>query len=474
MMNKNDTFKVTLTDTCSNGCGFCKIDNTAVFVKNGVEGDECEIKIIKVCKNYCVATLTELITPSQYRIQPKCTLKRCGGCVFQHISHEYENEIKARFVKAALMKEGLCDIEVAPTLSTGVFSHYRNKAQFPVVQKDGKIQIGFYAQKTHEVVPCDRCDINPEIFSRIARDTVEFFEKNGVSAYDEQSGKGFLRHIYLRSSKDENQIMLCLVTAYKNFPKKQEFVKYISAKYENIIGVYQNINAKNTNVVLGREYILLYGNEKLTDTLCGFEFTLSPESFYQVNRECCELLYNTGKELLRADKNDTVLDLYCGIGSVGICVASDAGALVGVEIVDKAVENAWENAERNGLTNVAFYAADASSIGSIEDLSEKKFTAVCVDPPRKGLGDETVEAVAALEPERILYISCDYSTLCRDLKQFATLGYTTDKITPVNMFPRTSHVETVVLLSHKKPDGHINVKVEFGQGENEVSWDNIA
>ncbi len=445
-MKKNDTFHVTLTDTCSNGCGFCRIDGTAVFVKNGVEGDECEIKIIKVCKSYCIAIQTELTAPSPYRTAPDCTLKRCGGCVFQNITAEYENEIKSRFVKAAVMKEGLEGIEVLPTRSAGKFGRYRNKAQFPVVSRDGKIQIGFYAQKTHEVIPCDSCAINPDIFSCIAHDTAEFCDKNGISAYDETSRKGFLRHIYLRSSENAEKVMLCLVTAYRNFEKKNEFVKYLTERYENIVSVYQNINPDDTNVVLGDEYRLLWGDEKLTDTLCGFEFALSPESFYQVNRECCELLYETGRELLGVTKDDTVLDLYCGIGSVGICVAHDAKELVGVEIVEKAVENARENAKRNGLKNASFYACDAADAGTINSLTDKKFTAVCVDPPRKGLGEEVAELVASLAPEKILYISCDYSTLCRDIKYFRRRGYTTDRMIPVNMFPRTSHVETICLL----------------------------
>ncbi len=448
-MNKNDIFNVTLTDTCSNGCGFCKIDNTAVFVKNGVEGDECEIKIIKVCKSYCIAIQTKITKYSLYRTKPDCTLTRCGGCVFQAITPEYENEIKSRFVKAAVMKAGLKGITVKPTLSTKNFRSYRNKAQFPVVSKNGKIQIGFYAQRTHEVIPCESCAINPDIFSRIALDTVAFCEKNGVTAYDEVSGKGFLRHIYLRSSKDAEQVMLCLVTSERGFKEKRAFTEYITGKYPCIISVYQNVNPESTNVVLGDEYILLYGEEKLTDTLCGIEFSLSPESFYQVNRECCELLYNTGKELLCADENDTVLDLYCGIGSVGMCVAPNAKELVGVEIVEGAVENAKENARKNGIKNARFYACDAADAVTVAGLSEDHFTAVCVDPPRKGLGEDVVRMVAELAPKKVLYISCDYSTLCRDLRAFFEYGYTTDTITPVNMFPRTSHVECVVLLSRE-------------------------
>ncbi len=449
-MKKNDIFSVTLTDTCSNGCGFCKIDGTAVFVKNGVEGDECEIKIIKVCKSYCIAVQTKLNKPSEYRMSPECTLNRCGGCLFQNVTPVYENEIKARFVKAAVMKEGLAGIEVLPTLSAGKFSEYRNKAQFPVVGKDGGIEIGFYAQRTHDVIPCESCAINPKIFSKIAKDTAKFFEENRISAYDEISGKGFLRHIYLRCSKDAEKIMLCLVTSEREFPLCKKFTEYITDKYESIVGIYQNINSENTNVVLGDEYILLYGEKNLTDSLCGLEFSLSPASFYQVNRECCELLYRTGKELLNADETDTVLDLYCGIGSVGMCVAPDAKELVGVEIVDSAVENARENAKRNGLENALFFTCDVTKAESLAVLRDKKFTAVCVDPPRKGLGEDAVKLVASLNPERILYISCDYSTLCRDIKYFSEYGYKTSQITPVNMFPRTSHVECVVLMSRVK------------------------
>lgn len=473
-MKKNDVYTVTLSDTCSNGCGFCRIDNTAVFVKNGVCGDRCEIKIIKVCKSYCVATVTKMLERSGKRIEPKCKLNRCGGCVFQCLSEEYENELKADFVRAALMKEGLENIKVANTRSTGKFSHYRNKAQFPVADSEQGIKLGFYASKSHEVIECSDCMINPPVFSQIAQHTKLFCEIHGIKAYNEETNKGVLRHIFLRCTKNAEKIMLCLVTNGEKFEFKNEFVESVRTNFPNVCSIYQNINDKTTNAVLGEKFVLWYGEEKLCDTLCNHKFFISPESFYQVNRECCELLYNTGRELLMPTKSDVVLDLYCGIGSVGICAASGCGELVGIEIVPKAAENARENAKLNKLENAEFYAADACDTLSFTKKLGKKFSAVIVDPPRKGLGKQVVELVATLNPERVLYISCDYSTLCRDLKYFAPLGYTTNEIIPVNMFPRTSHVETVVLLSHKKPDGHINVKVEFGEGEGKVPLDDIA
>ncbi len=448
-MKKNDIYTVELTDTCSNGCGFCRIDGQAVFVKNGICGELCEIKIIKVCKSYCVATVTKTLKNSEYRITPLCTSKACGGCVFSQISPEYENEIKAEFVAAALKKEGLADIKVAQTRSAGGFYSYRNKAQLPVAYEDGKIKVGFFAQKSHRIVESEMCAINPPVFSHIAYAVKAFCEEYGVSAYDEKTHGGTLRHIYLRCTKNAQRVMLCLVTSTEEFTYRNELTEYIMREFPCVCGIYQNVNPDDTNVVLGKKFILWYGEEKLCDTLCGKKFMISPESFYQVNRECCELLYTTAARLLNANENDTVLDLYCGIGSVGICTCSNAKKLVGVEIVPEAVENAKQNARLNGMKNAEFFAADAADTLRFTKKLGYKFTAVTVDPPRKGLSPEVIELISSLNVERVLYISCDYSTLCRDIKRFAEKGYTTNEVIPVNMFPRTSHVETVCLLSRK-------------------------
>ena len=442
-LQKNQKFTVDIIDTNNLGYGVCKINNFAVFVKNGVEGDRCNIKIIKVLKNYALAVSEDLITTSPYRITPVCPYKRCGGCVFQHISFEYENALKKRYIESALRKAGIPDIVVEDTLyAKNEAISYRNKAQYPLtLGKDGKIKAGFYAQHTHEVIPCQSCSIAPSVFSDIVKCLTDFFDENRFTVYDEKCGKGLLRHIYLRIAEMTGEIMVCIVINGDEIPHKNELVSFITSQFPNVRTVCVNINKKDTNVVLSDKNVIIYGDGYIADILCGKHFRISPLSFYQVNRTCAELLYNTAKKLLGNDYKQ-VLDLYCGIGTVGICVASDSEKLIGVEIVPEAIEDAKKNAHINSLDNCEFYCADASDIAKLAP----KCDSIIVDPPRKGITKAVIEFIADASPKKVVYISCDPDTLIRDIAIFADYGYKTDKITPVNMFPRTSHVETIVCL----------------------------
>ncbi len=439
MFKKDDKFTVTLTDMNSEGNGVCRVDNTVVFVIGGVTGDECVIKIIKTAKKYCVAVIDRMISPSVYRKTPDCPYKRCGGCVFQNITEEYELEIKKRAVQGAFLRAGV-DVAVADTYSAG-FHAYRNKAQFPVgYDKNGRLSFGYYANRTHEIVFCRECDIADPAFAVLAASVCDIASRLGISAYDEQSGKGVLRHICMRRGK--SGVLLTLVINAADLPERERFIEELSCT-GSVSGVYINVNRKNTNVIYGDEFIHVYGDAMLTDTLCGLTFRTSPSSFYQVNHDCCEALYEKASSLLDIKDGETAVDLYCGVGTVGMCAAKNAERLVGIEVVPDAVENAKENAKINGIKNAEFYCGDSSLI---KEVAGYGVDAIIVDPPRKGLSDEVINAVLDIAPEKLLYISCDPDTLARDLKILLE-HYTADKAYPFNMFPRTSHVETVVLMS---------------------------
>ncbi len=441
IFEKDSVFTVKITDMTNEGVGVCRIDDTVVFVIGSVTEDVCEIKIIKAAKSYCVAVIVRLTEPSPYRVDPECAVKQCGGCVFQNISYEYELKLKKSFVETAFKKAGV-DIQVEDVITAGGTSEYRNKAQFPVFEKDGKIGFGFFAKRTHRAVAFETCRINPEEFSKIAQTVCDIANERGVTAYDENTGKGILRHIYLR--KGSEGIILTLVINGRSLPFTDEDYKAIADKHKRVTGIALNINRKNTNVITGEEYVTVYGETTVYDKLCGMIFAVSPASFYQVNHECCEALYNKAGELLDAKQNETVVDLYCGVGTVGLCVAKNAERLIGVEIVPKAIENAKQNARINGIGNAEFYCGDSSIVKNIV----KDPDAVIVDPPRKGLSDDVIAAITELKPKKLLYISCNPDTLARDLKKLSS-DYRFDTTYPFNMFPRTGHVECVTLMTKK-------------------------
>lgn len=436
---KNSNFTVKISNMTNEGAGVCRVEGIVVFVIGAVTDDICEIKIIKKTKSYCVAIITKLLEPSKYRTDPECKIKRCGGCVFQSITSEYESELKREFAVNAFKKAGI-DINVADTVSAGGTNSYRNKAQFPVYEKNGKISFGFFAKRTHEAVGFEKCAINPDEFSLIAQTVCTFAHSHGISAYDETTGKGLLRHIYLRTGSGGT--VLTLVVNGKTLPFANELTSKITEKFKNVTGILININTKNTNVITGDEYLVIYGDPLVYDELCGMRFAVAPASFYQVNHDCCEALYNKAKELLDIKPDECVVDLYCGVGTVGLCVAKNAKRLIGVEIVEEAIENAKYNAKINGADNAEFYCGDSSIIKDIV----KDPDAIVVDPPRKGLSDDVISAIIDLKPKKLLYISCNPDTLARDLKKLSDT-YSYDIAYPFNMFPRTGHVESIVLMS---------------------------
>ena len=443
MFAKDQIFTVRIDDMNNEGNGVCRVDGTVFFVIGAVTGDVCKVKVIKTAKNYCVAVIAELIEPSQNRVQPLCGYKRCGGCSFKNITPEHELQIKRRIVEGAFLRAGV-EIPVAEVTSVGDGTRYRNKAQFPVgVDKNLRISFGYYAQHSHDIVFCEDCIIADPEFPRIARTVCDFADSRGITAYSEKTGKGLLRHVCMRSGT--GGILLIIVINAKRLPFCDELISTVTSAHPRVCGITVNVNEENTNVIYGKKYVSIYGKETLRDDLCGRRFEISPASFYQVNHDCCEALYKKAAELLDLKGSEVVVDLYCGVGTVGLCAARGTGRLIGVEIVPEAVENARINARLNEANNAEFLCGDSSVI---KNAVNGKVDAIIVDPPRKGLSDEVIDAIFDIAPDKLLYISCDPDTLARDLKKL--LGsYTADTAYPFNMFPKTGHVECVTLMTRK-------------------------
>lgn len=454
MFTKNQTVTLDVTEINNLGCGVGKVDGMVFFVKGAVSGDRVEAKIIKVNKSYCVGKLERVLMPSPYRTaEDFCRApEACGGCVYRHVTYEHELAAKQDYVKNAFRKAGLPDVTVEKTKTTGQESRYRNKAQYPFGTVGGKVTVGFYAGKTHKVIPCADCALQPDLFGEICRFVCEFADENGWGVYDENTGRGLLRHLYLREGKQSGEVMVCLVVNGGSLPNEDDFAVSISARFPAVKCVMLNQNTKNTNVVLGREYRTLRGNGYIEDVLCGKRFRISPASFYQVNHDGAELLYHLAGARADLGEGETLLDLYCGIGTIGISMAATDTRLVGVEIVPAAVECARENAALNGLANAEFLCGDAGDAARLVDQAlalcgDPAKTTVVVDPPRKGLDAALVHYLADKQMKKIVYVSCDPDTLARDCALFRTLGYVIGTVTPVDMFPRTGHVESVVCLT---------------------------
>lgn len=450
---KGSVHTVTVTDLNNLGCGVGHLDSgKTVFVRGAVTGDVVRVSIIKDTAGYCVGRLENVEQSSPIRAAaPFCHAPdACGGCVYRYVTYEHELESKQNYVQNAFRKVGLEDVRVLDVRTTGQTCGYRNKGQYPVKNGKNGMEAGFFASKTHNLVKADKCALQPAVFGEIVTAVCAFCDAHGVKAYDEDTGKGLLRHIYLRESKDSAQVMLCLVLNGKGMPGEREFVAEMTARFPQIVGIVLNFNQKNTNVVLGQEYRTLWGNAYIEDELCGLRFRISPGAFYQVNREGAELLYGLAGEKAALTGKETLLDLYCGTGTIGLSMAKDAASLVGIEIVPEAVECARENAARNGIENAKFICNDAGDAQVIlAACGGSRPDVAIIDPPRKGSTEALVKCFAQLGIPRVVYVSCDPDTLARDCKWFRENGYEIGEVTPVDMFPRTGHVESVVCLTRK-------------------------
>lgn len=447
-MQKNQEIILEITDVTNEGSGVGKYEGMAVFVPLTAVGDIAKVKILKVKKSYAYGKLTELISESENRIENNCPyFSKCGGCAFRHIGYKAECELKYNKVYEAVKRIGGVDLKPQPILFGGD-ERYRNKAQYPVAQNGN---VGFYAFHSHRIIECGDCLLQPFIFSNITNAVTEWAKENNISIYDEEKHKGLLRHIYIRKAEITNEIMVALVINGNGLPFCNSLCERLkSVCGEDLKSVQLNINRDNTNVILGKECKTLYGEDYINDILCGVKVRLSPLSFYQVNHTMAEKLYGKAKEYANP-KGKTVIDLYCGAGTIGLSMANDAKSIIGVEIVPQAIEDAEFNAKANGIDNVRFICADASAAAKKLASENVKCDVVIVDPPRKGCVKEVIEIIANnFKPERVVYVSCDPATLARDIKIFDESGYKLKEYTPVDLFPRTSHVETVCLLSKKE------------------------
>ena len=451
-LRKNEEYIVNIIDNGYNGEGIAKIEGITVFIPNAIKGEKVKILIVKVLTSHAFAKIIEILEKSKNRIETDCeTFKRCGGCSLRHVKYSETLKMKQNAVQSLVNKMLTNKINVEETLGMNNPYYYRNKAQYPVGRdKEGQIQMGVFANRTHQIVPIKECLIQNKQTEKLAKFVVDFIRKNNISVYDEKTGKGLIRHIVTKIGIKTNEIMCIIVINGKKIPKEDELVSEITEKFLNVKSIIKNINMKNTNVILGKESINLYGNGFIEDKLGEYIFKISPLSFYQVNPIQAEKLYNIGVEGAMITKEDTVFDLYCGIGTISLFMAKYAKKVYGIEIVEEAIKSAKENAKVNNIRNTEFIAGDVEIV--LDELVNKKNimpNIVMVDPPRKGLDNKSIENILKINPKKIVYISCNPATLVRDLAKFEET-YDIKFIKPVDMFPFTSHVECVSVLQLKQ------------------------
>lgn len=449
-LKKNDIIKLNINSISSEGSGVGKTEEgITVFVPDSAIGDRLDVRIVKVQKTYAFGKVEEIITPSPDRITPTCFVgNKCGGCVYCHISYDAELKAKEQRVKDAIERIAKLNIPINPIISTGEVSRYRNKAMIPVgLDNQGKIIMGFYSKHSHRIVECSDCSLQPECFLKASEILKAFLQSHKISIYNEATHKGLFRHLYLRIGEKTDELMITLVINGKELPYSDVLVDAFKAQLPNLKSVVLNTNCEDTNVVLGKKSKTLYGEGFIKDILCNLNFKISPQSFYQVNRKGAELLYSKAAEYADLSGGEVLLDLYCGTGTIGLSMAHKAKSLVGVEIVPKAIEDAKENAKANGIQNARFICSDAAR--AAETLRAEGLTpdVIIIDPPRKGCDKSLIKTISDMAPKRVVYVSCDPATLARDLVIFAELGFTAQEVTPVDMFPRTAHVECVTWLT---------------------------
>ena len=449
MLKKNDDIILDIESISSEGSGVGHCDGMTVFVDGGIPGDKLLVHIIKVKKTYSIAIIKNIVSASVHRIEVDCPVfSKCGGCSFRMMDYSAELEMKKKVVNDALQRLGGLDISVDEIICSESTDHYRNKGIYQVSFGDDlKTNVGFYSKRSHRVVDCRNCRLAPTEFGQIIDAVVKWASGFGVSLYDETTGRGLLRRVFLRKAFKTDQIMLCLVINGDIIPRGDALIEYVIEACENVKSIVLNINTDNTNVALGKKCITIFGSDSIEDILCSRRFKISPLSFFQINPECCELLYKKVGEYASLQKDETLLDLFCGTGTIGLTLARNCKKLIGIEIIPDAVKNAEENAFLNKIENAEFLCGDAEEAAKMFFENGLDPDCVIIDPPRKGCTQDTIETVAEMRPKRVVYVSCDPATLARDCGRFSKLGYDTVKAAAVDMFPRTRHVETVTLIT---------------------------
>lgn len=473
-LQKNQLLTLRIERLSNDGSGVAhSSEGEAVFVPGTAPGDEAQVRIVKDCGRYAFGILDKLLTPSPDRIPVDCAVAGpCGGCSLRHLDYAAELRAKQESVADAFRRIGGLDVPVLDALPSPEVDRYRNKVQFPVGRdKDGAPCIGFYAGRTHRIVPCPDCKLQPGILNDIGNTLCAFFAAHGIQPYDEERGKGLVRHIFLRRGAHSGQIMVCLVCTRPKLPHSDELVALLREKFRDIATILINVNAKKTNVILGEESVTLYGPGCIEDTLCGVPVRLGPLSFYQVNTLAAERLYGVAAEYAQLEPDDVLLDLYCGMGTIGLSMAGHCRELIGVEIIPEAIDSAKANAARMGDAVAAksrFFCADAGEAAARLAAEGLRPDVIMLDPPRKGCDETTLSAVVQMSPRRVVYVSCNPSTAARDAAWLGQHGYRAEKVQPVDLFPRTKHVETVVLLSKGEIDSK-KVRVEFSLEDMDMS-----
>ena len=446
MLNKNEIYEATIVDYTSEGQGVAKIDGCAVFIPNAIAGETYRVRIEKAQKTWATGKIVEILEKSPHRVQRECPISAsCGGCDFWHMDYEEETRLKAERVRSCLNRLGGENLESMPILAAPTCYGYRNKAQYPVASHKNKAYAGFFRAGTHQVVENQRCLILPEETDAVKAAVMDYVNQFRITVYNEETNNGLLRHIYVRRGAVSKQVLVCLVINGRKLPHIPELLE----RLKNIPGfttLVLSINTKVGNAVLGDEFITLYGPGYIEDTLCGLTFRLSPRSFYQVNHHQAQRLYEAAIAQAGITKEDTVLDLYCGVGTITLCIAKAAGKVIGVEVIPQAVEDARDNAQRNGIDNAEFFCGDAGQAALKLEEAGIKADVVVVDPPRKGLNADTIEALHRFSPRRIVYVSCDPATLARDVALLKQRGYVLKNAIACDLFPKCSHVESIVTL----------------------------
>ncbi len=447
MLNEREIYEATVTDYTSNGQGVAHIDGCAVFVPNAISGERYRVRIEAARPTWAAGKIVEVLERSPHRVNRACPVaKLCGGCDFWHMDYAEECRLKANRVRQALNRLAGESLREVPILAAPTCQAYRNKAQYPVGTEKGRAVAGFYRSGTHRIVENDRCLILPPEADQVKNLVVAHMNQFRIPAYDERTGKGLVRHIFVRRGAVSGQVLVCLVVNGRALPHADALIARLQA-VPGFTTLSLSVNTKPGNTVLGEEFLTLYGPGCIEDTLCGLTFRLSARSCYQVNHSQAQRLYQTAIRLAGITKADTVLDLYCGVGTITLCMAAAAGRVIGVEVVPQAVEDARENARRNGIENAEFLCADAGQAALALEQQGRNVDVAVVDPPRKGLSADTVEALARMQPRRIVYVSCDPATLARDIALLKPHGYRLTTATAVDLFPRCAHVETVGLMA---------------------------
>ena len=446
---KNTVHTLDITGFTAEGMGVARLEGRVVFVPYAIPGERWSVRLEKVNKNVAWGRGTELLLPSPERITPDCPLYgRCGGCQFRHMTYAQELRAKGQRITDALERVGHVKLDLPPVLGAQCPDRYRNKVQFPVSAGRQGLSVGYYRPRSHDVLDAPDCPLQPETVTRLRKAFKDWMEAHSVPAYDERTRLGLVRHLYIRTNS-RGESLVCVVVNGESLPHSDALTSALRRAEPGLAGLVLNINTRDTNVILGNTYVPLWGRDWLEEELCGLTFRLSVPSFFQINREQTQRLYSAALEFAQLTGTETVLDLYCGIGTISLALAKRAGRVIGAELVPQAIADAGENARRNGVANAEFFCGDAGAISQRLAAEGVRPQVICVDPPRKGLAPQVPAILAGMAPDRIVYVSCDPATLARDTDRFIQLGYQAIRVQGVDLFPRTAHVETIVLLQRE-------------------------